>query len=167
MLRRTRVRNGTTDLAVIPLRPRPGVRQRGGDDGAPCARTVGRGLHPISVAVILIALLLAVAGITSIWLSMEARAGHAIQIVNIRFDATTTTLHVQNVGEGALALDSVYLGATRFLITSSNCTVASQPAMQIDKGQTAAITVHQSYQQRIHIKVVCHDGTSVEGDWTP
>jgi hypothetical protein len=128
---------------------------------------VERGIHPVSVAIILIALLLAVAGVTSIWLSMGARAGLAIQIVNIRFDETTTTLHVLNVGEGALALDSVYLGATRFLITSSNCTVASQPATRMEKGQTAEITVMQGYQQQVHIRVVCHNGTFIEGDWTP
>jgi archaellum component FlaG (FlaF/FlaG flagellin family) len=100
-------------------------------------------------------------------MSMEDRAGHAIQIANIGFGETTTTIYVQNVGEGSLHLDSMAIDEDAFIITASNCTVASQPTTTLEAGRTAAITVNRGYSQKIHIKVVCKDGTFIEGDWTP
>jgi hypothetical protein len=128
---------------------------------------VERGIHPVATAVLLISVLLTIAGITYIWMSMGERAGHAIQIANIGFGETKTTIHVQNVGEGSLVLDSVYMDDNRLLITPSNCTVASQQTTTMEKGQTAEITVNRGFGQKVHIKVLCRDGTFIEGDWTP
>jgi archaellum component FlaG (FlaF/FlaG flagellin family) len=100
-------------------------------------------------------------------MSMGERAGHAIQVANIRFGETKTTLYVQNVGEGSLTLDSVSMDDNRLLITPANCTVASQQTTTMEKGQTAEITVNQGYRRKVHIKVVCRDGTFIEGDWGP
>jgi archaellum component FlaG (FlaF/FlaG flagellin family) len=98
---------------------------------------------------------------------MGERAGHAIQVANIRFGEMKTTIYVQNVGEGSLVLDSVYMDDDHLLITPSNCTVASQQTTTMEKGQTAEITVNQGFGQKVHIKVLCRDGTFIEGDWTP
>jgi len=98
---------------------------------------------------------------------MEERAGHAIQIANIGFEETTTTIYVQNTGEGALHLDSMTIDEDTFIITPSNCTVAAEPTTTLETGQTAAITVNRGYSQKVHIKVSCSDGTFYEGDWTP
>ena len=98
---------------------------------------------------------------------MEERAGHAIQIANIGFEETTTTIYVQNIGEGTLHLDSVSIDEDAFIITSSNCTVAAEATTTLEAGRTAAITVNRGYHQKVHIKVSCRDGTFIESDWTP
>ena len=98
---------------------------------------------------------------------MEERAGHAIQIANIWFGETTTTIYVQNVGEGDLHLDSMTIDEDIFIITPSNCTVAAEATTTLEAGQTAAITVNRRYGHKVHVKVSCSDGTFYEGDWTP
>ena len=131
------------------------------------SRKVKRGIHPAATAILLITILITIAGITYIWMSIGERAGHAIQIASIGFGETKTTIYVQNVGEGSLSLDSVYMDDKRLFITSSNCTVASQQTTTIEEGRTAEIMVNRGYGHKVHIKVICSDGTFIEGDWTP
>jgi hypothetical protein len=167
MSRRTRIPKQTSDIAFNPVNTLHSSRWREGDEMDNLSHKVERGIHPAATAILLISVLITIAGITYIWMSMGERAWHAIQVANIGFGETKTTIHVQNVGEGSLVLDSVYMDDNRLLITSLNCTVASQPATTMEEGQTAEITVNHGYGQKVHIKVICTDGTFIEGDWTP
>ena len=45
--------------------------------------------------------------------------------------------------------------------------MASHETTIVEDTQTAEITINQKYQGKIHIKVVCKDGTSNEADWKP
>jgi hypothetical protein len=167
IFRRTRILKQTGSIAFNPIPTLHSSRRREGDDMDNLSHKVERGIHPVATAILLISVLLTIAGITYIWMSMGERAGHAIQIASIGFGETKTTIYAQNVGEGSLSLDSVYMDNKRLLITPLNCTVASQQSTTIEKGQTAEITVNQGYGQKVHIKVICRDGTFIEGDWTP
>ena len=143
------------------------LRRRERDEMDDISCKVKRGIHPVVTTILLITVILTIAGITFIWMSMGERARHAIQIANIGFGETKTTIYVQNVGEGSLSLDSVYMDDKRLFITSSNCTVASQQTTTIEEGRTAEIVVNRGFVYKVHIKVICSDGTFIEGDWTP
>ena len=120
MCRRTRIPKQTDPVAFNPIRVLHSSRWREGDDMDNLSHKVERGIHPVATAILLITVLITIAGITYIWMSMGERAGHAIQVVNIGFGETKTTIYVQNVGEGPLVLDSVYIDEDAFTITPSN-----------------------------------------------
>jgi len=126
-----------------------------------------RAIHPVTAAAIIIAMVIGVAGIVYIWMTMEAKAGNAIWIQNVRFAETETRIYVQNVGEGTVTLDSVYINGEKFSITLANCTVSYQQTTVVSKGQTAEVTVNRAFHGETRIKVVCRDGTSNEGEYKP
>lgn len=126
-----------------------------------------RGIHPAAIAIIIGAALLIVVGIVYLWMTMEARAGHAIWIQNVEFKESSTLIYVQNVGEGTVTVVLVHIDAEKFNIYPSNCTIASEETTTIMEGQTAEITVNHAYREKVHIKVICTDGTSHEGYWKP
>jgi hypothetical protein len=98
---------------------------------------------------------------------MENRAGHAIQIQSVLFEESKTVVYVQNVGKGSVVLFSIVINDVEFEISQSNCEVGSKHITTIQEGQTAKITVPQSINKSAHIKILCQDGTSYEGDWKP
>lgn len=135
----------------------------------PTARYVEsrRGIHPITTAILLMIILLIIIGIIYIWIAIQNRAGNAIFIQSVRFEQTKTIIYVQNIGNGTVIIDSVQVNTLTFSIHTTNCTVASQETTTITQGQTAMITIEESYSERAHIRVVCKDGTFNEGDWQP
>jgi 6-phosphogluconolactonase (cycloisomerase 2 family) len=126
-----------------------------------------RGLHPLPLIVLLIIAFISIGGITLIYLNLEQRAGHAIQIQNINFEETKTTIYVQNTGKGTVTLSSLHIDDKEFALSKENCTVSSEDTTTVEETKTAKITVFEQYQKRINIKIVCEDGTSIEVDVEP
>ena len=126
-----------------------------------------RGLHPLPLIVLLIIAFIAIGGIAYIYLNLEQRAGHAIQIQNVNFEETKTTIYVQNTGKGAVTLSSLHIDDEEFALSKENCTVSSEATTTVEETKTAEITVFEQYQKRITIKIVCKDGTSIEVDAEP
>jgi len=126
-----------------------------------------KGINPIILVIVLGIIFIAMGGIVFIWMSLEERAGHAIQIQNVKFEETKTRIYVQNTGKGTVIIDSALINEKRFVITKQNCIVTSQETTTVEESQTAEITINQGYQTKIHIKVICKDGTFNEADWKP
>jgi hypothetical protein len=126
-----------------------------------------RGLHPLPLAVLLIIAFIAIGGIAYIYLNVEQRAGHAIQIQSVSFEETKTTIYVQNTGKGTVTLSSLHIDDEEFALSKENCTVSSEGTTAVEETKTAKITVFGQYQKRINIKIVCKDGTSIEADFEP
>ncbi|MGD9131804.1 MAG: hypothetical protein PVH73_09575 [Candidatus Bathyarchaeota archaeon] len=126
-----------------------------------------RGLHPLTLIVLLIIAFIAVGGIAYIYLNLEQRAGHAIQIQSVNFEETKTAIYVQNTGKGAVTLSSLHIDDKEFALSEENCTVSSEDTTTVEETKTAKITVFEQYQNRINIKIVCKDGTSIEVDVEP
>ncbi len=126
-----------------------------------------KGISPITTVALLIITLLIIGGIIYMWMSIQNRAGNAIQIQSIAKDQNKTIIYVQNIGNGIVTIDSVQINALTFSIQTANCTVASQETTTITQGQTAKIIINQAYNERAHIRVICKDGTFYERDWQP
>jgi hypothetical protein len=126
-----------------------------------------RGLHPLPFAVMLIIAFIAIGGIAYIYLNVEQRAGHAIQIQNVNFEETKTTIYVQNTGKGTVTLSSLHIDNEEFALSEENCTVSSEDTTTVEETKTARITVFEQYQKRINIKIVCKDGTSIAAAFEP
>jgi dTDP-glucose pyrophosphorylase len=126
-----------------------------------------QGVNPIIIVIILVILLISIGGIILIWMNIEERAGHAIQIQSVSFEESQITVYVQNTGKGTVILDSLYLDNDRFILSEEDCIVASEETTTVKETQTAEITINRGYQQEIHIKVICRDGTYHEADWKP
>jgi flagellar basal body-associated protein FliL len=125
------------------------------------------GLHPISMAILIIAVLLVIAGIAYFWITLVDKAGHAIQIQSVSFQVSETKIYAQNIGKGELAIYSVEINGEHISVNSTNCIVASEKTVTLPEGLTAEITLNRSYQDKIHIKIICEDGTFYELDQKP
>ena len=121
-----------------------------------------KGLNPIAIAIFIVVVLVSIGFMGFIYLNIEQRAGHAIQIQNVNFGESTTTIYVQNIGTGTVTLYSLQIDGDEFRISEENCTVSSEGTTTVKETQTAKITVNESYQKQIRIKIVCEDGTSIE-----
>lgn len=126
-----------------------------------------RGIHPLATIILITAVFLAIVGIVYLWKNMETRAGHAIWIHNVEFEDSRTLIYVQNVGEGSVVVASVEINNEEFNVSPINCTVSLENTTTLKSGHTAQITINQAYHEEVHIKVVCKDGTSHQGDWKP
>jgi hypothetical protein len=126
-----------------------------------------RGLHPLPLVVMLIIAFIAIGGIAYIYLNVQQRAGHAIQIQSVNFEETKTTIYVQNTGKGAVTLSSLHIDDEEFVLSKENCTVSSEDTITVEETKTAKITVFEQYQKRINIKIVCKDGTSIKAEFEP
>ena len=125
------------------------------------------GLHPIATAILLITILLAIAGITYIWLTIQNKAGSAIQIQSVAFQQSSTKIYVQNIGKGQVTIKTVEINNDQFEINPANCTVATENTTTINEGATAEITINNAYKDTVHIKVVCKEGAFYESNYKP
>ena len=125
------------------------------------------GMHPIAMAILLIAILLAVAGVTYIWMTIQNRAGNAIKIQSVAFQHSATKIYVQNIGQGQVNMRIVEINNEQFEISSANCKVASENTTTINEGSTAEITINQTYETTVHIKVISEEGAFYESDYKP
>jgi hypothetical protein len=126
-----------------------------------------KGINPIITLILLVILLISMGGIILTWMSLEERAGHVVQIQNVRFEESAITIYVQNTGKGTVILDSLYIDNDKFTLSEENCIVASEETTTVKETQTAEITITRGYQKEIHIKVICKDGTYNEANWEP
>lgn len=126
-----------------------------------------KGIHPITTAILLIIALLVIVGIYFIWTSIQNRAGNAIYIQNVSFEQARTVIYVQNIGNGTVTINSVQINNQTFNIQNANCTVAGQKTTTVKPSQTAEITIDQGYNEEIHIRVFCKDGTFHESSQQP
>ncbi|MCK4252386.1 hypothetical protein KAX97_13135 [candidate division WOR-3 bacterium] len=126
-----------------------------------------KGINPIITILLLAIPLIAIGGIILTWMSLQERAGHAVQIQSVRFEESTITIYVQNTGKGTVILDSLYIDNDKFILSKENCVVASEETTTVKETQTAEITINRGYQNEICIKVICKDGTYNEADWKP
>lgn len=133
-----------------------------------------KAISPVLAVLLMIAVAVAAALITYAWVmtyleSTTSRAGHAIQIQSVAFGATlpgepdsnSVTIYAQNVGDGTLKITDVYLDGA--LVKTYN------PGMITVEGATASIEITgQTFEstQKVHIKVVCEDGTFTSGTYT-
>jgi hypothetical protein len=125
------------------------------------------GMHPIAMTILLITILLAVAGITYIWMTIQNRAGNAIKIQSVAFQQSATKIYIQNIGQGQVNIKLVQINNDQFEINMTNCTVASQNTTTITEGSTAEITINQAYETTVHIKVITEEGAFYESDYKP
>lgn len=121
----------------------------------------------MATIIIITAVFLAIVGIVYLWKNMEVRAGHAIWIHNVEFEDSRTLIYVQNIGEGSVVVASVEIDNEEFDVSPINCIISFENTTTLKSGHTAQITVNRAYREEVHIKVVCKDGTSHQGDWKP
>jgi P pilus assembly chaperone PapD len=126
-----------------------------------------KALHPISIVILIIALIITIAGITYLYLTMQTRAGNTIQIQSVTFQQSTTTIYVQNTGQATVNIKTIQINNQQHPITPANCTVNTQNTTTIPQGATAQITINKAYTATVHIKAICQDGTSYEADYKP
>ncbi len=126
-----------------------------------------KALHPISTAILLIILIIAVAAIAYFYMAMQNRAGNTIQIQSVSFQQSTTTIYVQNTGQGTVNIKTIQINSEQHQINPANCTVNAQNTTTIPQGSTAQITINHAYTDTVHIKAICQDGTSYEADYKP
>ena len=127
----------------------------------------GKGFSPITTIILIAIIFIAIGGISIILVNVEERAGHAIQIQNVNFEESLTTIYVQNTGKGTVILNSLHIDDDEFTLTEENCTVSSEETTTVKETKTAKITITERYQKKIHVKVVCEDGTFIEADEEP
>lgn len=123
-----------------------------------------KAISPVLAVLLMIAVAVAAALITYAWVmtyleSTTSRAGHAIQIQSVAFtSATSATVYVQNVGDGALTLSDSYIDGLLFDIDDVLC----------PEGETKGIAVTGVYTTggEYKFKVVATDGTFTSGTYT-
>lgn len=129
-----------------------------------CSRAKN-GLSPVVVSALLIVVLIGSISVVYIWFSVQQKAGNAIYIQSVNSDDSNLIIYVQNIGEDSVEMDSIFINNDGFTVTSVNCMVANQNTTKIEKGQTAIVTINNSYHGQIHIRVVCKDGTNTMINW--
>ncbi len=129
--------------------------------------TSRRGVAPLGVVAFLVVLVGAVIFIAYLWQTAVIRVANAIQIQHVLFKHSELIIYVQNVGEGPVTVVNVYIDDENFSVDNGNCIVNQSNTNVIPKGATAEITIARSYIQKIHIQVVCSDGTGIESDYKP
>ena len=125
------------------------------------------GIHPINTAILIIIVVIVIVVLVYFYFLIEGRAGHAIQIQNVKFEKSKTLIYVQNIGKGSVIVDLVYFDEKKFEISEENCTVNLIKTNLILERQTCEIIVNEGYVEKVYIRVVCRDGTLYEGNWQP
>jgi hypothetical protein len=121
------------------------------------------GIHPLTVAFLLVVLILAIAGIAYIWTISIERTGHSIFILNaVSTEDNKTKIYIQNIGKGNVTLDTVIVNNEKFIVSAENCNVNHEKTTKIAEGQIAEIIIDRVYEGEVHIKAICKDGTTHE-----
>lgn len=88
-------------------------------------------------------------------------------VQGVLFKPSELRIYVHNIGEGPVTLINVYIDDEKFDVDSENCVVSQSNTNVLPKGDTADVIIVRSYTQKIHIQVVCSDGTGIRGDYKP
>lgn len=126
-----------------------------------------KGIAPLTLVAFMIIMVAAVIFSAYLWQTAIFRVGNAIQIQGVLFKPSELRIYVQNVGEGSVTLSTVYIDDEQFEVGSTNCFVNQVYTNVVPEGITADVLIARSYTQKIHIQVVCSDGTGIEGDYKP
>lgn len=124
-----------------------------------------KALSPIIVAALLIVVFIGFISVAYLWFSVQQKAGNAIFIQNVNLVYSTLAVYVQNIGDGTVVLDSIFINEERFAVNPANCIVGSQNTTELEKGQTACVSLNNVFEGQLRIKVVCKDGTNTETNW--
>jgi len=127
--------------------------------------TSRKGVAPFAVVAFLVVIVGAVIFIAYLWQTAVIRVANAIQIQQVNFKPLKLIIYVQNVGEGQVTVVNVYIDDEKFSVDNGNCIVAQSNTNVLPKGATAEIIIARTYTQRIHVQVVCLDGTGIESDY--
>jgi flagellin-like protein len=127
-----------------------------------------RAVSPVLSVLLMIAVAVAASLVTYAWVmgylgNTTGKVGRAIQVQSMAKVGTDLNVYVQNVGEGPVTLDSLYVNGIKMSPVSGTGT--------IDKGETQTLsTEFQSpawdAPSTVKVKVVCSDGTFIEASGT-
>jgi hypothetical protein len=126
-----------------------------------------KGVAPLTLVAFLVIMVGAVIFTAYLWQTAIFRVGNAIQIQGVLFKPSELRIYVHNIGEGSATVINVYIDEEKFDVDSENCLVNQSNTNVIPKGMTADVRIARSYTQKIHIQVVCSDGTGIKGDYKP
>lgn len=126
-----------------------------------------KGIAPLTLVAFMIIMVAAVIFSAYLWQTAIFRVGNAIQIQGVLFKPSELRIYVQNIGEGSVTLSTVYIDDEQFEVDITNCFVNQVYTNVVPEGITADVLIARSYTQKIHIQVVCSDGTGIEGDYKP
>ncbi len=126
--------------------------------------TSRKGVAPLAIVAFLVVIVGAVIFIAYLWETAVVRVANAIQIQHVLFKPEEFIIYVQNVGEGPVTVVNVYIDDEQFSVNNGNCIVGQSNTNIIPKGSTAEVTIVKMYTQKIHVQVVCSDGTGIESD---
>ncbi len=129
--------------------------------------TSRKGVAPLGVVAFLVVIVGAVIVIAYMWQTAVIRVANAIQIQHVLFKHSELIIYVQNIGEGPVTVVNVYIDDEQFSVNNGNCIVDQSNTNIIPKGVTAEVTIAKMYTQKIHVQVVCSDGTGIESDYKP
>lgn len=129
--------------------------------------TSRKGVAPLAIVAFLVVIVGAVIFIAYLWETAVVRVANAIQIQHVLFKPEAFIVYVQNVGEGPVTVVNVYIDDEQFSVNNGNCIVGQSNTNIIPKGITAEVTIAKMYTQKIHVQVVCSDGTGIESDYKP
>jgi uncharacterized repeat protein (TIGR02543 family) len=136
---------------------------------------VGKGVSAViavllMIAIAVIAALVAYFWVTGYFTSTSHKVSEEIQIPSVYYTGPNQYLgvYVQNVGQGSVTLienqclyvDGVLLGSARFSPEHASCT------LQVNNTALIVDQINLTLNQRIKIKVVTSDGTSMENYFT-
>jgi flagellin-like protein len=135
-------------------------------------RKCRKAVSPVISVLLMIAVAVAASLITYAWVmgylgSTTGKVGKAIQIQSMAITATdgtaNFTIYVQNVGDGAITLDSLYVNG--ILRTFTNDTSLTLPKTQTVALSTALPSPFKP-SDTVTVKVVNTDGTFIEASQT-
>lgn len=130
-----------------------------------------KAISPVLVVLLMIAVAVTASLVTYTWVlgyvnTTTARAEHAIQIQSIAHNApdeTSTTVYVQNAGQGTVKISDAYVNGLKvaMIIVASEGVTAEGI---VDEGCTAIIILDAdpTAGTNVKIKVTCIDGTATE-----
>jgi P pilus assembly chaperone PapD len=102
-----------------------------------------------------------------LWQTAVIKVATAIQIQHVTFTPSELKIYVHNIGEGHVTVVDVYIDEEKFGVDRTNCIVAESQTNVIPEGATGEVIITRGYTQKIHIQVVCSDGTGFESDYRP
>jgi flagellin-like protein len=128
-----------------------------------------KAVSPVLSVLLMIAVAVAASLVTYAWVmgylgNTTGKVGRAIQIQSMAKVGSTLTVYVQNVGDGPVTLNSVYVNG----ILDTAGTDAFDPQI-LQKGDTSTVTTDFSGfgpTDIVKVKVVCTDGTFIEASGT-
>jgi flagellin-like protein len=129
-----------------------------------------KAVSPIIAVLLLIAIAVAAAVITYIWVmgfigmatTQRVTAQGQIQIEAVSFGSSSSTLHVRNVGATTVTTDAIYVTDNTAGVTLATDTDPADVSAEITVGEMEEITYNAAGFTRGHsytFKVVCTDGT--------